>query len=43
MGAPDFAVPALDALVDLGVDVVAVYTKAPKPGVDFFPQTVNYQ
>ena len=32
MGAPDFAVPALEALVDLGVDVVAVYTKAPKPG-----------
>jgi len=32
MGAPDFAVPALDALVDLGVDVVAVYTRAPKPG-----------
>ena len=36
MGAPDFAVPALDALVDLGVEqgveIVAVYTRTPKPG-----------
>ena len=31
MGAPPFAVPALDTLASLGVNVVAVYTKAPKP------------
>jgi len=32
MGTPDFAVPALDALLELGSDVVGVYSKAPKPG-----------
>jgi len=31
MGAAPFAVPALEALVALGAEVVAVYTKAPKP------------
>ncbi len=31
MGTPDFAVPALDALIDLGTDVLAVYTRAPRP------------
>lgn len=29
MGTPDFAVPTLDALVDAGHDVVAVYTQPP--------------
>ena len=31
MGAPPFAVPALETLVSIGANVVAVYTKAPKP------------
>ena len=31
MGSPDFAVPALDALVDAGHEVVAVYTQPPRP------------
>jgi methionyl-tRNA formyltransferase len=31
MGTPHFAVPALDALVELGLDVAGVYTKAPRP------------
>ena len=31
MGTPDFAVPALQAILDAGHDVVAVYTRAPKP------------
>jgi len=31
MGAPQFAVPALERLVGLGAELVAVYTKAPKP------------
>jgi methionyl-tRNA formyltransferase len=31
MGAPDFAVPALDALIALGADIRAVYSKAPRP------------
>ena len=31
MGTPPFAVPALDALVTAGHDVVAVYTRAPQP------------
>ena len=31
MGAPQFAVPALERLVGLGAEIVAVYTKAPKP------------
>ena len=31
MGTPDFAVPALRALVAAGHDVVAVYTQPPRP------------
>lgn len=31
MGTPDFAVPTLDALVDAGHTVVAVYTQPPRP------------
>ena len=31
LGTSEFAVPALSALVDAGHDVVAVYTRAPKP------------
>jgi len=31
MGASEFAAPSLSALVELGHDVVAVYTRAPKP------------
>ncbi len=31
MGSPDFAVPTLDALVEAGHDVVAVYTQPPRP------------
>jgi methionyl-tRNA formyltransferase len=31
MGTPPFSVPALDALVTAGHDVVAVYTRAPQP------------
>lgn len=32
MGTPEFAVPALDALVAAGHEVVAVYTQPPRPG-----------
>jgi methionyl-tRNA formyltransferase len=32
MGTPDFAVPALQALVTAGHDVVAAYTQPPRPG-----------
>ena len=32
MGTPDFAVPALQALVDAGHEVAAVYTQPPRPG-----------
>ncbi|MFN5901492.1 MAG: methionyl-tRNA formyltransferase, partial [Novosphingobium sp.] len=32
MGTPDFAVPALAALVAAGHDVVATYTQPPRPG-----------
>jgi methionyl-tRNA formyltransferase len=32
MGTPDFSVPALAELVARGYEVVAVYTRAPKPG-----------
>ena len=32
MGAPEFATPALSAILAQGHDVVAVYTRAPKPG-----------
>ncbi len=31
MGTPDFAVPTLNALVDSGHDIVAVYTQPPRP------------
>jgi methionyl-tRNA formyltransferase len=31
LGTSEFAVPALQALVDAGHDVIAVYTRAPKP------------
>ena len=31
MGTPEFALPALDALVDAGHEVVAVYTQPPRP------------
>jgi len=31
MGTPDFAVPALENLVKAGHEIVAVYTKEPKP------------
>ena len=31
MGTPEFAVPALDALVELGLEIVGVYCKAPRP------------
>jgi len=31
MGAPPFAVPALEAVAAMGAEIVAVYTKAPKP------------
>src|SRR2546422_10271739 len=32
MGTPDFAVPTLVEIVGRGHEVVAVYTRAPKPG-----------
>jgi methionyl-tRNA formyltransferase len=31
MGTPDFSVPVLDALIDAGHDVVAVYCQPPRP------------
>ncbi len=31
MGTPEFSVPALDALIDAGHEVVAVYTQPPRP------------
>ena len=31
MGSPDFAVPTLNALVEAGHDVAAVYTQPPRP------------
>ncbi|MES2728836.1 MAG: methionyl-tRNA formyltransferase [Pseudomonadota bacterium] len=31
MGTPDFAVPALQSILDAGHDVIAVYTRAPRP------------
>ena len=31
MGSPDFAVPALNALVDAGHDIAAVYCQPPRP------------
>jgi methionyl-tRNA formyltransferase len=45
MGTPDFAVPTLLEIVGRGHDVVAVYTRAPKPGgrrgLDLVPSTVE--
>ena len=32
MGTPEFAVPTLDALIEAGHEVVAVYTQPPRPG-----------
>lgn len=32
MGTPDFAVPALIALIDAGHEIVAAYTQPPRPG-----------
>jgi methionyl-tRNA formyltransferase len=32
MGTPDFAVPTLDALLDAGHEIAAVYTQPPRPG-----------
>jgi methionyl-tRNA formyltransferase len=46
MGTPDFAVPTLLALVGHGHDVVAVYTRAPKPagrGMKLQPTPVEQQ
>ena len=31
MGTPDFAVPALAALIDAGHDIAAVYSQPPRP------------
>lgn len=31
MGTPDFSVPALDALIDAGHDILTVYTQPPRP------------
>ena len=45
MGTPDFAVPTLLEIVGRGHDVVAVYTRAPKPGgrrgLDLVPSPVE--
>src|SRR5262249_52759109 len=45
MGTPDFAVPTLMEIVGRGHDVVAVYTRAPKPGgrrgLDLVPSPVE--
>ena len=32
MGSPDFAVPALNALVEAGHEIAAVYCQPPRPG-----------
>ncbi|MGZ3349030.1 MAG: methionyl-tRNA formyltransferase, partial [Xanthobacteraceae bacterium] len=45
MGTPDFAVPTLIEIVGRGHEVVAVYTRAPKPagrrGLDLTPSPVE--
>src|SRR5882757_10040008 len=44
MGTPDFAVPTLSAIVKYGHEVVAVYTRAPKPagrGMELTPSPVE--
>jgi methionyl-tRNA formyltransferase len=47
MGTPDFAVPTLVEIVGRGHEVVAVYTRAPKPagrrGLDLTPSPVERQ
>src|SRR5712691_5916112 len=46
MGTPDFAVPTLVEIVGRGHDVVAVYTRAPKPagrGMEQMPSPVERQ
>ena len=44
MGTPDFAVPTLVELVGAGHEIVAVYTRAPKPagrrGLELTPSPV---
>src|SRR5262249_31858047 len=44
MGTPDFAVPTLSEIVGRGHDVIAVYTRAPKPagrGMELAPSPVE--
>ena len=44
MGTPDFSVPVLDALVEAGHDVAAVYTQPPRPagrGMRLMPSPVH--
>src|SRR5262245_45249235 len=46
MGTPDFAVPTLAEIVGRGHDVVAVYTRAPKPagrGMELQPTPVEHE
>jgi methionyl-tRNA formyltransferase len=47
MGTPDFAVPTLDEIVARGHEVVAVYSRAPKPagrrGLELTPSPVERQ
>ena len=45
MGTPDFSVPVLNEIIGQGHDVVAVYTRAPKPagrrGLELTPSPVH--
>jgi methionyl-tRNA formyltransferase len=44
MGTPDFAVPTLSAIASSGHDIVAVYTRAPKPagrGMELRPSPIE--
>src|SRR5262249_61016839 len=47
MGTPDFAVPTLVETVGRGHEVVAVYTRAPKPGgrrgLDLTPSPIEHE
>src|SRR5215813_13584657 len=47
MGTPDFALPTLVEIVGRGHEVVAVYTRAPKPGgrrgLDLVPSPVEHE
>src|SRR5262249_61758226 len=47
MGTPDFAVPTLLEIVGRGHEVVAVYTRAPKPagrrGLDLTPSPIEHE